>query len=66
MSTERFAILVDSCSYIPEEFIDKYKIYVVPMRLLYKGREYLDKVDISPQEVYDNMILRCLQPLNQQ
>ncbi|HHU02435.1 MAG: DegV family protein [Christensenellales bacterium] len=55
MSTERFAILVDSCSDIPEEFIDKYKIYVVPMRLLYKGREYLDKVDISPQEVYDNM-----------
>ena len=50
-----FAILVDSCCDVPEEYINKYPIYVVPLRINYKNASYRDRVDISPEEVYKNL-----------
>jgi DegV family protein with EDD domain len=51
----KFAILVDSCCDVPEEYIKKYPIYVAPLRINYKKASYRDRIDISPEEVYKNM-----------
>jgi DegV family protein with EDD domain len=36
--------------------IAKYNINILPFRIIYKDREYLDRVNITPTEVYDNMV----------
>ena len=53
----KFAILVDSCCDIPEEFLEKYPIYVVPLRINYKDVSYRDRIDISPEEIYEKLKL---------
>jgi DegV family protein with EDD domain len=47
-----FAILVDSCCDVPKEYIDKYPIYVVPLRINYKDVSYKDRIEITPEEIY--------------
>lgn len=55
MNPQRIAILVDSCTDVPQEYIDKHGIYFVPITVIYHDREYRDKIDISAQEVYDRL-----------
>lgn len=55
MSNNRVAILVDSCSDVPQQYVERYRMYMVPMRIVYPNAEYLDRVNITPQEVYDRM-----------
>lgn len=52
MAAEKIAILVDSCSDVPEEQRQKYNMYVVPMTIIYKDAEYRDGVDIQTEDVY--------------
>ncbi|ANK60509.1 MULTISPECIES: DegV family protein [Loigolactobacillus] len=49
------AILVDSCSDVPEEFIKAHHLFMVPMTITYHDKIYLDKVTITPEEVYANL-----------
>lgn len=49
---EKIAIMTDSTSDIPKDIVEQYGIQVVPLRILYKDREYRDQVDISAEEVY--------------
>lgn len=51
MNKEKIAILVDSGSDVPKEFIDKYGMYVAPLKIVYKDEEYVDGVEISTEEV---------------
>ncbi|AKP67310.1 DegV family protein [Companilactobacillus ginsenosidimutans] len=53
--TERIAVFVDSCCDIPEEYLNKPGVYELPMQIIYKDRNYLDRVNITPEEVYDNL-----------
>lgn len=48
-------ILSDSACDLPQEFIQKYDIDIVPLMVIKNGKEYLDKVDISPEQVYEGM-----------
>jgi DegV family protein with EDD domain len=50
-----FAILVDSCCDVPDEYINKYPIYVVPLRINYKDASYRDRVEITPEEIYEKL-----------
>jgi DegV family protein with EDD domain len=52
MAEEKIAILVDSCSDVPEELRHKYGMYIVPMAIVYKDGEFLDGVDIRTADVY--------------
>lgn len=52
---EKVALITDTTADLPEEIINKYNIYVLPFRIIYKDREYKDKVDITSQEVYDGL-----------
>lgn len=52
---EKIALITDSACDIEDETITKYQIHVLPFKIIYKNREYTDKIDITSQEVYDNM-----------
>lgn len=46
-------VIVDSTCDLPEAIMKQYGIQMVPLRVNIKGKEYLDKVTISVEEVYD-------------
>ena len=49
------AMLVDSGTDVPQELIEKYQMYVIPLKIIYKDRVYTDKVDITPEEIYQRL-----------
>ena len=49
------AIITDSAACVPEELIGKYEIEVAPMVLIYQGKAYRDKIDISSAEFYESL-----------
>jgi fatty acid-binding protein DegV len=40
---KKFAILVDSCCDVPEEYLTDYPIYVIPLRINYKNASFKDR-----------------------
>ncbi len=52
---EKIALLTDSACDIDNETIRKYNVRILPFKIIYGNREYTDKVDITSQEIYDNM-----------
>lgn len=52
---EKIALITDSTSDITELIIEKYNVNVLPFRIIYKDREYLDGIDITPEEVYESL-----------
>ena len=52
---EKIAVLVDSCCDLPKEYLKKAGIYELPMQIAYHDKTYLDRVDISAEEVYKNL-----------
>lgn len=52
MNQEKIALLVDSGTDVPQDVMDRYGIYMIPLQIIYKERTYTDKVDITPEEVY--------------
>lgn len=55
MNPEKIAILVDSGSDVPPELLQKYHMYVVPLQIHFSHGNYLDGVDITPQQVYEGL-----------
>ena len=51
----KVAILVDSGTDVPQELIEKYQMYVIPLKIIYEDRVYTDKVDITPEEIYQRL-----------
>ena len=51
----KIALITDSTSDLRKDQIEKHNIHVIPLRIIYKNREYLDRVNITPDEVYDNL-----------
>lgn len=51
---EKIALITDTTSDLPQDIIEKYNIKILPFRIIYKDREYKDKYEIIPKEVYDN------------
>lgn len=51
----RIALITDTTGDLPESTVTKYNIHVLPFRIIYKDREYKDKYEITPEEVYGNL-----------
>lgn len=51
----KIALITDTTSDLTNEIIEKYNINVLPFRIIYKDKEYKDKVEITPEEVYENL-----------
>ena len=54
---EKIAVLVDSCCDLPKEYLEKPGIYELPMQITYHDKTYLDRLEISAEEVYKNLPL---------
>lgn len=52
---QKIAILTDSASDLTNELMDQYNIKAVPFRIIYSDREYEDKVNITPNEMYASL-----------
>lgn len=51
----KIALVTDSTSDLDKDIVNKYNIKVLPLRIVYKEKEYIDRVNITPKEVYDNL-----------
>ncbi|MCY6484496.1 DegV family protein [Clostridium aestuarii] len=51
----KIALITDTTADLTDEIIKKYNINVLPFRIIYKDKEYKDKIDITPEEVYNNL-----------
>lgn len=52
---QKIGIITDSASDITNDIIEKYNIKVAPFRIIYSGKEYEDRIDITPEEVYSSL-----------
>lgn len=50
----RIAIVTDSTSDLSEELLRENNIRLLPLKVVYNDRQYIDRVEIQPQEVYEN------------
>jgi DegV family protein with EDD domain len=50
---EKIAVVTDSTSDLSKEILKEKNIESFPLKIIYSDREYRDRVDIQPQEVYD-------------
>lgn len=50
---EKIALVTDSSSDLPKEILQQYNVHTIPLKIIYKDREYDDGVDITPEEVYE-------------
>lgn len=50
-----YAILVDSCCDVPIEYQEKYPIYVIHLNIHFRDATYKDRIDITPEEIYEKL-----------
>ncbi|MFO8069841.1 MAG: DegV family protein [Alkalibacterium sp.] len=55
MNDNKIAILTDSGSDVPQEIKEKYDVKVIPLKIIFSDGEYIDKVTITAEEVYQRM-----------
>lgn len=47
------SVVTDTVACLPGEIVDKYRVTVVPLEIIYKGRVYKDGIDMTPSEFYE-------------
>ncbi|MDH6363567.1 DegV family protein with EDD domain [Enterococcus sp. PF1-24] len=52
MNKHKIAILVDSGTDVPEEIMAQEEFFMIPLKIIYKDAEYIDKVTITAEEIY--------------
>lgn len=52
---EKIAIFTDSACDLSDGDLAEYGIRYLPLRIIYRNQEYRDRVEISPDAVYDNL-----------
>lgn len=51
----KIALITDSTCGLPKECVEKYNVKVVSLKILYKEKEFIDGVNITPEEVYSRL-----------
>lgn len=62
----KFAIVTDSTSYLPIEFIQKHNITITPLVLIWEDETFHDGVDIQPAEFYSRLKTAKVMPTTSQ
>jgi DegV family protein with EDD domain len=62
----KVALVTDSTSYIPQEYLSKYNITVVPQVLIWDGETFEDGVSILPDEFYRRLKTAKVMPTTSQ
>lgn len=55
MSKKKVALVIDSTANLPEEFVEKYNIFVIPLIVNWAGESLYDGVDITPTAFYERL-----------
>lgn len=55
MNENKIAVLTDSGSDVPQNILDKFGIYQLSLGINYKDKSYRDRIDITPEEVYERL-----------
>ncbi len=63
---KKVALVTDSTTYLPKDYLAKYVIRVVPAMILWPGEELRDGVDIQPDEFYDRLKTAAEMPTTSQ
>lgn len=50
----KIALITDTASDIPKEWIDKYNIHMLHFQIIYSDRQYRDQLEISSEKVFEN------------
>ncbi len=64
--TARFAVITDSAADIPDEDMERLDIHMVPCRIQFGDRGYLDKVSITAGEFFEELAKNPLPPTTSQ
>jgi DegV family protein with EDD domain len=64
--TQKIAIVTDSGADIPDSFVERLGIMMVPVRIQFGGRSYLDKVSMTPSEFYRELVVNPEHPKTSQ
>ena len=54
-SSEKIAVITDSCADVPQELAEKYNLFILPMRITCSDGEYRDGVDIHAEDIYERL-----------
>lgn len=63
---KRIAVVVDSTADLPESILEKWNIHVVPVRLNFGDKHYIDKVTLSSEEFWDELQNNPIHPKTSQ
>ncbi|MFQ5608699.1 MAG: DegV family protein [Woeseiaceae bacterium] len=62
----RFAVITDSAADIADEDMERFDIHMVPCRIQFGDRGYLDKVSISTDEFFHELAINPIHPTTSQ
>ncbi len=62
----KVAVVTDSTAYIPNELIDGYPLYSVPLQVIWGEESYRDGIDIQPVEFYTRLSTAKVMPTTSQ
>lgn len=54
-TTEKIAVITDSCADVPQELAGKYHLFILPMRIICLDGEYRDGLDIHAEDIYERL-----------
>lgn len=52
---EKIALITDTTCDLDLETIKKLNVFLLPFRIIYKDREFKDRIEITPQKVYESL-----------
>lgn len=52
---QKIALITDSTSGLSQEYLDKYNIQLLRLKVIYKSGEYIDGLTITPEQVYSKL-----------
>lgn len=55
VTTEKIAVITDSCADVPQELAEKYHLFILPMRITCSEGEYRDGIDIHAEDIYEKL-----------
>jgi DegV family protein with EDD domain len=66
MIMAKVAVVTDSTAYIPQDYLKKYNISVIPQVLIWGDQTYEDGVTIQPDEFYQRLSIAKVMPTTSQ